>query len=182
MGDSNSKDGKNSNLKGIGGILLTSVAVPIADKVIEKIADKIEERSTEETVTVPMLYTRIHLTLEQAVKSVEAVGLKAIPVEIHIQQINIKYKDCFENQVVDSEPKQNKKVRLGTGVRLIFVTKEVIAESQKLFDETRRTQIEVKERTKENFSVAVKKTKQGVAKIFKRDNKEKILGEDIPNE
>ena len=38
MGDSNSKDGKNSNLKGIGGILLTSVAVPIADKVIEKIA------------------------------------------------------------------------------------------------------------------------------------------------
>lgn len=65
---------------------------------------------------------------------------------------------------------------------MIFVTKEVIAESQKLFDETQRTKIEVKERTRENLSVAAKRTKQGVTKIFKRNNKEKIIGEDMPNE
>lgn len=142
MGDSNSK---NSKLKGIGGILLTSVAVPIADKVIEKIADRIEEQPIEENVTVPVLYTRIHLTLEQAVKSVEAVGLKAIPVEIHPQKASAKYKDCFEYQVVDSEPKQNKRVKPGTGIRLIFVTKEVIEESRKIFDAAEGRKAERKE-------------------------------------
>lgn len=174
MGDSNSKDSKNSkngNLKGIGGILLTSVAVPIADKIIEKIADKIiEERPIEETVTVPMLYTRIHLTLEQAVKSVEAVGLKAIPVEVHIQQKNIKYKDCFENQVVDSEPKQNKRVKPGTGIRLIFVTKEVIEESQKIFDAAEGRKAERKEERATARARQKEIVKQKVTDIVTKQN------------
>jgi len=38
---------------------------------------------------------------------------------------NIKYKDCFDNQVVSSHPSQNKKVEPGTRVHLKYVTRMI---------------------------------------------------------
>ena len=76
-------------------------------------------------------------------------------------------------------------------VKLLFdppLSSAVIASMEKMIAEAEwRLNVDVykrqvKARTRENLSVAAKRTKQGVTKIFKRNNKEKIIGEDMPNE
>ncbi len=70
----------------------------------------------------------------------------------------------------------------GATVCLRYIPEEVIVESQRLFDETQRVKEEARERTKEKFSVAVQKTKQGAVKIFKRSNKVESIEEEVSDE
>ena len=84
--------------------------------------------------------------------------------------------------MIGSNPKQGTLVKIGSTVCLRYIPEEVIAESQRLFDEMQRTKAEAKERTKEKFSVAVQKTKQGAVKIFKRSSKVESIEEEVSDE
>ena len=124
----------------------------------------------------------VPIDLEQAVRMLEDCGLKSSTSKLTIKEANPRYKDCFDSQVIGSNPKQGTVVKIGSTVCLRYIPDEVIIESQKIFDELQRNKKESKERTRENLSVVAKRTKQSVTKIFKRNNKEKIIGEDMPNE
>ena len=62
-----------------------------------------------------------------------------------IKEADPKYRDYEDTQVIDSNPKQGAKVKIGTTVCLRYITAEVIEESQKIFDDSVRIKREAKE-------------------------------------
>ena len=143
-----------------------------------KSSDKAEEK-----IKIPELYHKgFPIDLEQAVRILEDCGLKSSTSKLTIKEANPRYRDCFDSQVIGSNPKQGALVKIGATVCLRYIPEEVIAESQRIFDETQRAKEEARERTKEKFSVAVQKTKQGAVKIFKRSNKVESIEEEVSDE
>ena len=175
----------NTNNKGSTDVIgvisalagLATAATPLVANAINNAKNKSSEK-TEEKIKIPELYHKgFPIDLEQAVRMLEDCGLKSSTSKLTIKEANPRYKDCFDSQV-----KQGTVVKIGSTVCLRYIPDEVIIESQKIFDELQRNKKESKERTRENLSVVAKRTKQSVTKIFKRNNKEKIIGEDMPNE
>ena len=93
-----------------------------------------------------------------------------------------KYRHCEDTQVIDSNPKQGVRVKVGTTVCLRYITAEVIEESQKIFDDNIRIKQEAKEqkaiekhekkeRLKEGVSETVNSAKSEIGKIFKKERK-----------
>lgn len=180
--------GGNKNSNGIVGIIaavgaITPVVAPLIEKAIDKVGKQSDERTVEK-VKIPELYHKgFPIDLEQAMKMLEDCGLKSSKSKLTLREANPRYKDCFDLQVIDSNPKQGSVVKIGSTVCLRYVPEEVVVESQRIFDETQRIKAEAKERAKENIAGAVNKTKQGVVRILKRNNKEKNMEEgDISNE
>lgn len=195
MGTNNK--GGNKNLSGIAGIItavgsVAAVVTPLVEKAIDNAGshpkEKVNEKATEK-VKVPELYHKgFPIDLEQAIKILEDCGLKASKSKLTLKEAKPQYKDCFGLQVIDSNPKQGSVVKVGSTVCLRYIPDEVVTESQRIFEETERSKIEVrekkaadklerKERTRENVAGAVDKARQGVGKIFKRDSKGKIIKE-----
>jgi hypothetical protein len=96
-----------------------------------------------------------------------------------MKEADPKYRDYEDTQVIDSNPKQGVKVKIGTTVCLRYITAEVIEESQKIFDDSVRIKQEAKEqkaaekqeRLKESVSETMDSAKSGLEKIFKKDRK-----------
>ena len=99
-----------------------------------------------------------------------------------MKEADPKYRDYEDTQVIDSNPKQGTKVKIGTTVCLRYITAEVIEESQKIFDDDVRIKQEAKEqkaaekqekkeRLKESVSETMDSAKSGLEKIFKKDRK-----------
>lgn len=195
MGTNNK--GGNKNLSGIAGIItavgsVAAVVTPLVEKAIDNSRsqpkEKVNEKVTEK-VKVPELYHKgFPIDLEQAIKILEDCGLKASKSKLTLKEAKPQYKDCFGSQVIDSNPKQGSVVKVGSTVCLRYIPDEVVTESQRIFEETERSKIEVREkkaadklerneRTRENVAGAVDKARQGVGKIFKRDSKGKIIEE-----
>ena len=193
MGTNNK--GGNKNLSGIAGIItavgsVAAVVTPLVEKAIDNAGshpkEKVNEKATEK-VKVPELYHKgFPIDLEQAIKILEDCGLKASKSKLTLKEAKPQYKDCFGLQVIDSNPKQGSVVKVGSTVCLRYIPDEVVTESQRIFEETERSKIEVrekkaadklerKERTRENVAGAVDKARQGVGKIFKRDSKVKFI-------
>jgi len=153
--------------KGIEGAntllqLVTAVTASVA-VFAEPIGEKIESHNEKQRllVKVPETYLKDYpKTLEQAITNIEEVGLRPDPSPVLVKDANIKYKDCFDNQVVSSHPSQNKKVEPGTRVHLKYVTRDVIDESIRLFteyEENKLTKYELKN-NKKFISGILKKT------------------------
>lgn len=68
----------------------------------------------------------------------EDCGLKSSTSKLTIKEANPRYKDCFDSQVIGSNPKQGTVVKIGSTVCLRYIPDEVIIESQKIFDELQR--------------------------------------------
>lgn len=172
------------------GIAMAASILPLVKPAIDAVrdyADKtIEER--KKLVTVPKLYSsEYRTTSEQAVEILTSIGLKVILSPTFISDADKKYKDCINNQVIKSDPKPKQKVEPGTAVRVLYITQEVIDESQRLFDEFKKQteerlleksirRSERKEKTKQVVSDVADTVKRGVGKIpsvlHKKNNKE----------
>lgn len=173
---------KQSN--NVGGTLgaaigLISVAAPIVTAVLEKLpAKSADNKAIEEKVIVPELYTKgFPLTLDQANEKLTSEGFKIIASKLTISDANIKYKDCFDMQVVDSQPKSKAKTKPGVAIIVRYITQDVIDESKKLFIEDERRKAEAKaqklakraeqkDQAKQVVSDVTGKAKSSIGKIF----------------
>ncbi len=141
--------GKETSRNNLSGVLAAAAtaAVGAAVTLAEYAVDKIREHkeTQKELVTIPPISNReFPVTLDQAIDMLNSCGLKAIPSEIKSTEPNQKYKDCFNFQVVKSNPSQNSKVKPGTPVVLRYVTEEVIMESNKIFVESEKQKADLK--------------------------------------
>ena len=184
MGASNNKG--NRNLNGIAGIItaigtVVTVATPLIEKAIDSAGTETKVK-VEDKVKIPELYRKgFPIDLEQAIKILEDCGLKSSTVSstsrLTLRESNPKYKDCFDSQVIDSNPKQGTTVKIGSTICLRYIPNEVIVESQRLFDEMEHTKVEAREKKeikKLERRETIDKAAQGVRKIFKRNSKDKI--------
>lgn len=138
-------------------VAVVASAVTVIQPAVDKIVEKSEEHAVKQRrlIKVPETYLKDYpKTLEQAIVNITEVSLKAEPSPVLVRDINIKYRDCFDNQVVSSYPRQNKKVEPETRVCLKYVTHDVIKASMQLFIE--REEKKLSDKTEKE----IKKTKQ----------------------
>lgn len=185
------KKSSNKNVGGIAaGITMAASVLPLVKPAIDAVRDyadkSIEER--KKLIAVPELYSKEYpLTIEQAVAILESCGLKATLVKAGISDADIKYRTCFDTQVIKSHPKAKQKVERGTSILVKYVTQEVIDESQRLYELSEKHKAEVqeakltkqaerKEKTKQVMTDAVDTAKRGIQKIpvFKKKEKEEV--------
>ena len=123
---------------------------------------------------VPSLYEKgFPFGLEEAIEMLENRGLDVLPSKISIHHADPKYKDCFDGQVVDSNPKQKTKVAIGSKIALKYVTQEVIDESRRMQAELDRVKLEEKNRRKEQLGSFVNKAKSESKKLWQHGRKNK---------
>lgn len=171
----------NKNIAGIIGAIgavggLINAAAPLVEKAIDN-------TKNDSKVVIPELYRKgFPIDLEQAEELLTERGLKFSKSKLRMKEADPKYRDYEDTQVIDSNPKQGTKVKIGTTVCLRYITAEVIEESQKIFDDGVRIKQEVKEQKaaekqeqKERFRKSVSETidsaKSGLGKIFKKGQK-----------
>lgn len=154
-----------SSLKDAGDIANALVVVssalailqPAANVIANTLKDKVEER--KDLVSIPELYTKdIPMKLDRAKILLEECGFKVEPIAI--REANIKYKDCFDLQIVGSKPKHKQKVKPGTIIFLKYVTSEIIEESKKMFDLSEKHRAEIKLEKAKNRSEQKEKNRK----------------------
>lgn len=177
----------NKNISGVIGAIgavggLITAVTPLVEKAIDNAQNKPTEK-IDTKVIIPELYRKgFPIDLEQAEELLTERGLKVSKSKLRMKEADPKYRDYEDTQVIDSNPKQGVKVKIGTTVCLRYITAEVIEESQKIFDDSVRIKQEAKEqkaaekqekkeRLKESVSETMDYAKSGLEKIFKKDRK-----------
>lgn len=177
----------NKNISGVIGAIgavggLITAVTPLVEKAIDNAQNKPTEKM-DTKVIIPELYRKgFPIDLEQAEELLTERGLKVSKSKLRMKEADPKYRDYEDTQVIDSNPKQGVKVKIGTTVCLRYITAEVIEESQKIFDDSVRIKQEAKEqkaaekqekkeRLKESVSETMDSAKSGLEKIFKKDRK-----------
>lgn len=137
------------NIIGLVGTLAgVAVAfIPVIDKIADRMGDKSPEKlPKKETVIVPPIYGEAHqFTISDAEKVLSDRGLAIRPIKLPLREASVKYRNCFDSQVVDSEPKPKQKAKIGDTVLVWYITQDVIDESQKIFDEDQKQKCETKQ-------------------------------------
>ena len=185
----------NGNIGGTLGLVagIVGAVTPLAVELIDRIPKKEELGPSEELIFMPELCSKkFPLKLDEAKELLESRGLKALPIEVRLRDACVKYKDCFELQVVGSDRKPNSKLKPGDTIIVQYVTKEVIDESRRIFEEAEQEKVALKqeravkraeqmERAKAVAGDTAAKAKAGVEKMIHRDKK-KELGKEKTNE
>lgn len=177
----------NKNISGvIGAIGAVGGLITAITPLVEKAIDNAQNNSVEKKdakVDIPELYRKgFPIDLEQAEELLTERGLKVSKSKIRMSEADPKYRHCEDTKVIDSNPKQGVRVKVGTTVCLRYITAEVIEESQKIFDDNIRIKQEAKEqkaiekqekkeRLKEGVSETVNSAKSEIGKIFKKERK-----------
>ena len=185
----------NGNIGGTLGLVagIVGAVTPLAVELIDRIPKKEELGPSEELIFMPELCSkRFPLKLDEAKELLESRGLKALSIEVRLRDACVKYKDCFELQVVGSDRKPNSKLKLGDTVIVQYVTQEVINESRRIFEEAEQQKAALKqeravkrakqmERAKVVAGDTAAKAKAGVEKMIRR-GKKKELGKENSHE
>lgn len=185
----------NGNIGGTLGLVagIVGAVTPLAVELIDRIPKKEELGPSEELIFMPELCSkRFPLKLDEAKELLESRGLKALSIEVRLRDACVKYKDCFELQVVGSDRKPNSKLKLGDTVIVQYVTQEVINESRRIFEEAEQQKAALKqeravkraeqmERAKAVAGDTAAKARAGVEKMIRRDKK-KELGKENSHE
>lgn len=185
----------NGNIGGTLGLVagIVGAVTPLAVELIDRIPKKEELGPSEELIFMPELCSKkFPLKLDEAKELLESRGLKALSIEVRLRDACVKYKDCFELQVVGSDRKPNSKLKLGDTVIVQYVTQEVINESRRIFEEAEQQKAALKqeravkraeqmERAKVVAGDTAAKAKAGVEKMFRR-GKKKELGKENSHE
>lgn len=191
MANTNKPSGsKKSGLSNGLGVALLSMAAskvvePALEKTINIVADKISndmnKKRKNEKIIIPELYKKgFPLTKDQAMSALDRCGITAVPIEVSLKEASPRYKDCVDNQVVDSNPKQKRQLDSGGVVYIKYVPHDVIVESQKIFNDEENVKkeleeqkvaksIERKEKMKVSIESATGKARDNIAKIFKNN-------------
>ena len=180
----------------IGGIMY-KIIEPHIQEFIENIVDIIAEQihdSKDGMISIPKLYQPgFPLDVDMVVSLLEQQGFKTATSQLQMKDANAKYKDCIDNQVVGTNPRQGKKVKIGSIICVRYITKEVIEESKKIFCDAEQAKTELKEskaaekqkrreHTKEKMTDAIDTANCKIKKMFKRNHKqdiEKLKGETL---
>jgi hypothetical protein len=97
-------------------------------------------------VLVPnLLDKQFPMSRKTAQEIIENAGLLFVPEAVPLCNAKPKYRKCFDEQVVYSNPKSGSKILRGDQVRVIYVTSDVIRESQRLYDEAKQKSAEQRE-------------------------------------
>lgn len=185
----------NGNIGGTLGLVagIVGAVTPLAVELIDRIPKKEELSPSEELIFMPELCSKkFPLKLDEAKELLESRGLKALPIEVRLRDACVKYKDCFELQVVGSDRKPNSKLKPGDTVIVQYVTQEVIDESRRIFEEAEKQKAALKqeravkraeqmERAKAVAGDTAAKARAGVEKMIRR-NKKKELGKENSHE
>ena len=185
----------NGNIGGTLGLVagIVGAVTPLAVELIDRITKKEELSPSEELIFMPELCSKkFPLKLDEAKELLESRGLKALPIEVRLRDACVKYKDCFELQVVGSDRKPNSKLKPGDTVIVQYVTQEVIDESRRIFEEAEKQKAALKqeravkraeqmERAKAVAGDTAAKARAGVEKMIRRDKK-KELGKENSHE
>lgn len=185
----------NGNIGGTLGLVagIVGAVTPLAVELIDRIPKKEELGPSEELIFMPELCSKkFPLKLDEAKELLESRGLKALPIEVRLRDACVKYKDCFELQVVGSDRKPNSKLKPGGTVIVQYVTQEVIDESRRIFEEAEKQKAALKqeravkraeqmERAKAVAGDTAAKARAGVEKTIRRDKK-KELGKENSHE
>lgn len=185
----------NGNIGGTLGLVagIVGAVTPLAVELIDRIPKKEELSPSEELIFMPELCSKkFPLKLDEAKEFLESRGLKALPIEVRLRDACVKYKDCFELQVVGSDRKPNSKLKPGDTVIVQYVTQEVIDESRRIFEEAEKQKAALKqeravkraeqmERAKTVAGDTAAKARAGVEKMIRRDKK-KELGKENSHE
>lgn len=185
----------NGNIGGTLGLVagIVGAVTPLAVELIDRIPKKEELSPSEELIFMPELCSKkFPLKLDEAKELLESRGLKALPIEVRLRDACVKYKDCFELQVVGSDRKPNSKLKPGDTVIVQYVTQEVIDESRRIFEEAEKQKAALKqeravkraeqmERAKAVAGDTAAKARAGVEKMICRDKK-KELGKENSHE
>lgn len=124
------------------------------------------------------------LTLSKVTELLENYDLKVLPVEVPLHRAGAKYKDCSEFQVVACDKKAKTKLKPGDTVIVQYVTREVIDESRRIFEETEQQKAALKQeravkraeqmdRAKGAVVDTAGKMRDGLGKMVRRDVKKK---------
>ena len=185
----------NGNIGGTLGLVagIVGAVTPLAVELIDRIPKKEELSPSEELIFMPELCSKkFPLKLDEAKELLESRGLKALPIEVRLRDACVKYKDCFELQVVGSDRKPNSKLKPGDTVIVQYVTQEVIDESRRIFEEAEKQKAALKqeravkraeqmERAKAVAGDTAAKARAGVEKMIRCDKK-KELGKENSHE
>lgn len=185
----------NGNIGGTLGLVagIVGAVTPLVVELIDRIPKKEELSPSEELIFMPELCSKkFPLKLDEAKELLESRGLKALPIEVRLRDACVKYKDCFELQVVGSDRKPNSKLKPGDTVIVQYVTQEVIDESRRIFEEAEKQKAALKqeravkraeqmERAKAVAGDTAAKARAGVEKMIRRDKK-KELGKENSHE
>lgn len=185
----------NGNIGGTLGLVagIVGAVTPLAVELIDRIPKKEELGPSEELIFMPELCSKkFPLKLDEAKELLESRGLKALSIEVRLRDACVKYKDCFELQVVGSDRKPNSKLKPGDTVIVQYVTQEVIDESRQIFEEAEKQKAALKqeravkraeqmERAKAVAGDTAAKARAGVEKMIRRDKK-KELGKENSHE
>lgn len=185
----------NGNIGGTLGLVagIVGAVTPLAVELIDRIPKKEELGPSEELIFMPKLCSKkFPLKLDEAKELLESRGLKALSIEVRLRDACVKYKDCFELQVVGSDRKPNSKLKPGDTVIVQYVTQEVINESRRIFEEAEQQKAALKqeravkraeqmERAKTVAGDTAAKARASVEKMIRRDKK-KELGKENSHE
>lgn len=185
----------NGNIGGTLGLVagIVGAVTPLAVELIDRIPKKEELGPSEELIFMPELCSKkFPLKLDEAKELLESRGLKALSIEVRLRDACVKYKDCFELQVVGSDRKPNSKLKPGDTVIVQYVTQEVINESRRIFEEAEQQKAALKqeravkraeqmERAKVVAGDTAAKARAGVEKMIRR-GKKKELGKENSHE
>lgn len=185
----------NGNIGSTLGLVagIVGAVTPLAVELIDRIPKKEELGPSEELIFMPELCSKkFPLKLDEAKELLESRGLKALSIEVRLRDACVKYKDCFELQVVGSDRKPNSKLKPGDTVIVQYVTQEVINESRRIFEEAEQQKAALKqeravkraeqmERAKAVAGDTAAKARAGVEKMIRRDKK-KELGKESSHE
>lgn len=145
---------KGKIAKAAAGIAAT-IIIPNIKPIInfaEKCFDKISDSKTEKVMVPSLLSNECPLNVEQAVEMIKKVNLNVVLIEARDRDINVKYRNCFDRQVIYSEPRSNQKVPVGTTVKVKYITKEIIDASMKLYKEQQAIKAHVAEQRSKNIA------------------------------
>lgn len=114
---------------------------PIAERLFKNVIDDRKSR-----VKVPDLCdSQYQHDLIKAEDALTACRLKMMIFKLPIKEASPKYKDYFDMQVVSTEPKAGHWVEFGETVKVLYITQDVIDESQRLFEEDEKRKAEAKQ-------------------------------------
>lgn len=150
-----------------GTALKTSAAMVIADKAVNiaaEAAQNVLERKIEtqsNLIEVPQICDNdFPLSLEQAVELLESYGFKVTAVKMQSQDANVKYRQCFDSQVIASVPKAKQRISPNTRIMLKYITQDVIDESQRLYEAAEQRKNELAEARNIKHAEQKEKAKQ----------------------
>lgn len=152
------------NLNGAAAIVSVAAAVlpqvkPAID-IVQNLANKaIDEHKT--LTVVPELYSKgFLLTKDQAEILLKESNLNSVFIPLSLAEASEKYRDCFEDQVITSQPRSKAKVEPGKTILVKYVPKEVIEKSKILFEESEKQKKEIVEAKREKHNKQKEKTKE----------------------